>query len=470
MTERDIFHDFTEGKKFDQLLNKVISDNLQATGLFGYSNYRSLERAYLTNFPDGRFTTESTDELSNVSLLKNYLNFVNDKVTIRNFVRVISIINKRAELIDMGLTIGQWHDVSSWDLASNDVVNVGKEARLLLLHKILNGHTEKYMFNLVSTEYIRSTIEKYERMEYSKEAVDLICSLPVRPEDKDFVYLLFFSIFTFTCIKSYGSSETNSKVIADVALQLCGTGILTFDYYCKRIYDTFKDVDVLINYTLISSIYGNEEDYTFKQTSSILNVNLNGYFKHSLTQVFKHYFSKEDKKYDIDNIYYKIIASWKDSGVWAKGDIRDDIGYLGVLSRTDYSDGITKTLVDSEDIILPHFLFAIMKSILEIDPELESSVSLYDLRIVENELYGGIFEDVSFRGRLRSMFSSSFFRDLPSWKHCLLIMLYLNVACKLPIAISRENLTKDLKEQIDFYYNLYKDVGSGKELKFMLSP
>lgn len=220
MTDRDIFTDFTQRKLFDRLLDSVIKTNLESVGLFGYENYTGLERAYQTNFPGGHYAMDELDELSNVSLLKNYLNFINGEVTIRNFVRVVSIINKRAELIDIGFTVGQWHNVSSWDLASNDVYNVGKEARLLLLHKILNKDSENYMFNLVSDEYIRTVIEKYERMQYSREAVDLICSLPVCDEDRDFVYLLFFAIFIFTCIKSYGNSETNSESIADVALQL----------------------------------------------------------------------------------------------------------------------------------------------------------------------------------------------------------------------------------------------------------
>lgn len=469
MSERDIFKDFTINKVFDKMLEKVIFESLTTTGLFGYAEYRSLERTYMGNFTDGYFIQGDPEELSNVTLLRQYLTFINGKMELRDLVRVLSIINKRSELIDLGLTVGSWHAVTSWDLASNDVANAGKEARLLILHKVLTSSPDEYMFNMISDEYLRAVIDKYDRVAYSLDAVDIITTIPTCPEDRQFVYMLLFAVYAFTCIKTYGHATTNTAMIAETALQLCGTGIIPLDYYFKKIYTSFKDVDLIVNYNLLTSIYGSETEYGSRIRDSILAPTITGQFKHGFSSIVKRYLTLTSSRYEVDDIYFKIIGSWKDTGIWAKSDIRKDVSYINQLNSAQFRDSGLKTLIDAEEIIIPHVLFSVLKSILEVSPELDSNVSLYDLPIFDRSTYS-LWDEETIAGKLRTMFRQELFTDLPAWKHCLLILLYLKVDCKLPIIVTKENLTNDLIEQINFYCDLYKDVGAGKDYKYMLSP
>lgn len=469
MEDNDLFMDFTKNKVFDTLLAQRISQCIGINGLFGYTEFRSLERIYLSSNVDGRFLQETPEELSNSTLLKNYRNFINNAPTLRNLVRVLSIINERNTMIDHGITVGSWHNVSSWDLASNEVHNVGKEARLLIIHKILNHTKEDYMFNMVSDEYLRVAIDKYDRTPYSHEAVDLITSLPACLEDRRLVYLLLFAVYAFTCIKTYGHAETNTKSLAEVALQLCGTGITCLDYYFKRIYVTFKDVDLMVNYNLLSSIYGSEHDYAVLNNESIFALNLSGQFKHSFGNVLKRYLTLENSRYDVDNIYFKIIQTWKNSGVWAKGDIRKDVSYINRLTTKNTKADFIKTQIDETNTMIPHTLFSILKSIMDISPELDDNINLYDLPIMSSYAED-LFDSTGRIDLLRNLFQSELFNEMPAWKHALLILLYLNITCKLPIVVTKKNLTADIKNQVQFYYELYNETGYGKDYTYMLSP
>lgn len=473
--DRDLFSDFNKDGRFKALLGNLIGESVKRNGLFGYTNFRDLEKLYMHNFADGNIS--GADD-SPSALLQSYANFVNAPLGIRELVNIITVSNRRSAVIDHSILAKDITPVSPWDVASSDVINVGKEARLLMLHKLLNHTDDNYMFQMISMEYLRVVINKFDYTTHSTEAIDIIAGLAVDVSDRDIVLLLLFAVYTFTCVKTFGNPVTNSKQMAEVALQLCGTGVGKLDYYLKRIYIAFKDVDLVVNYNLLHSIYATAIDMVYKCKDSIYSVESWGTFKHTFSSMLKAYLTFESSTaYELDDSYFKMFTAWKDHGILPKGDIRDTVRYIKVL-RKDNGDSanLLKTVLDHEHGLQTNLMFVVLNSILEFSPDLDSVIDLYHIPIMANDAYvsgtkrtTSIFTD-NVGDVLRNLLGVTIFTEMPAWKHCLLILTFLRIDRGLPMDITVNNMTDDIRREITFYYNLYQGVESGTPYKFMLSP
>lgn len=487
MNNRDLFTDFTNGV-FNDRIKACVDRTMQLNGLFGYKRFRELENIFRGNFPAESYnaamdmpTDVSTGQYdSSRALLNRYAAFINNPLTIERLAHIVSVVNRRTSSVDHSVLDRDIHPISIWDVASNDVVNAGKEARLLLLHKVVNRTSDDYMFQMISDEYLRAVINKFEYSDFSAEAVDIIGRIVGDTDDPGWVIMLLFATFAFTCVKTYGAPTTNSKLIAEVALQLCGTGVVEMDYYFRRIHNEFKDTDLTINYNLLSSIYSADLQMVTRLDNTVHNLPIPTGNISMFSSLLRGYLKSESShEYDIDDLYYNTFTAWKEHRIIEKGDVRDSIKYIRALTKdSNKVSASLKTIMDSEHGVMANHMVVVLKSILDISPNLDSSfplrrLSIYKskehLSVPENEANYKISPDT-----VGEMFTDymgySTFTDMPAWKHCLFILTYMRYGCGLPMNIRVEHLTNDIREMIEIYYNLYRGVEVGTPYKYMLSP
>lgn len=498
MNNRDLFTDFTNGV-FDARIKACINESLSKNGLFGYVRFRELENIYASNFPAEAYRPEmdiAEEETrgqykSSTALLNRYLAFINTPLSIQRLAHIISVVNRRTTTLDHSVLERDVTPISTWDVASNDVINAGKEARLLLLHKVVNLTTDDYMFQMISDEYLRAVINKFECKEFSAEAVDIIGRIVGDSRDTHFIIMLIFAVFAFTCVKTYGAPTSNSKLIAEVALQLCGTGIVYMDYYFRRIYDEFINTDLTINFNLLSSIYSADLELVARQEQTIHNLRRTAGQRNKFSSLLRNYLKAESSyEYDIDDKYFDAFTAWKEHGVIQKGDVRSSIKYIRALTTdTNRISAGVKTVLDNEVGILPNYMVIVLKAILEASPDLDTTLNLrrlalfrrQDRLITESKVTSydkvpsymdwapGMFPD-TVGDILQDFMSSSVYTEIPAWKHCLFILTYMRYGCGLPMTIRVSHLTDDIRDTINTYYNLYRGIEVGTAYKFMLSP
>lgn len=476
MFDRDLFAEFANGT-MDSKLDVVIRNSLDKNGLFGYINFLKLHRDYaVNNIPSFFIGDDVYSDCSNKNMLLAYAEFINKPLVALNIARLSFCMSSRQEWVDHGVTIASHDKLSPYDIASSNVENVGKEARLLLLHRTLTGGNTPHVFHMNTAEYLRVVITKFNVKAYSHAAVDLIVGIATSNRDIDTVIYLMFTVLSFTSVKTYGLAETNSKDIAEVALQLCGSGVVALDYYFKKIHEVFHDKELMINYDLLAAIFEDTGRIASKVKTDIFEPTISGTYKRSFAMVLKQYISNESSNSDISDRYFQVLMHWRDNGILPPNDIRDDIRYVNAMCKCLTEISTLKAAIEN-DLVKPHFLFNILKGLIDFSSDLNDNISLWDLDFYNNVSIDAeedkltAFSNHTFvLDRIRKIFADSLFQDKPIWKHCLLVILYLKVECDLPFDISRSTLTEDIKREVEFYYNLYKSIDAGKPYVFMLSP